>query len=164
MHAKKTESNCIFCIAAQNPAHDEKTLVVFRGQYCFVILNRYPYTTGHLMIVPYDHVARLELASEESTAELMMLARQAEQVLQSVYKPDGLNLGMNVGAAAGAGIHEHLHLHVLPRWTGDANFMTTVADARILPEALDDTYEKVSRGFAEQISKVAITVERGEGE
>jgi ATP adenylyltransferase len=164
MKAKKTASNCIFCNAAQNPADDEKTLVVFRGQHCFVILNRYPYTTGHLMVVPYDHVARLELASEESTGELMILARQAEQILQSIYKPDGLNLGMNVGAAAGAGIHQHLHLHVLPRWTGDANFMTTVADARILPEALEDTYRKVSRGFVEQISKPGVTAQQATGE
>jgi ATP adenylyltransferase len=148
MQAKATNADCIFCVAARNPKDDEKTLVVHRGTHCFVILNRYPYTSGHLMIVPYEHVAKLEAATQESTAELMMLARQAEQVLESIYKPDGLNLGMNLGIAAGAGIEQHLHLHVLPRWSGDANFMTTVGNSRIIPEALEDTFHKVNLGFA----------------
>jgi ATP adenylyltransferase len=148
MEAKAGTDPCIFCTAARNPADDEKTLVVHRGRHCFVILNRYPYTSGHLMIVPYDHVAKLEAATQESTGELMALARQAEQVLEWIYKPDGLNLGMNLGIAAGAGIEQHLHLHVLPRWSGDANFMTTVAKARVLPEALEDTFRKVRLGFA----------------
>jgi ATP adenylyltransferase len=100
------------------------------------------------MIVPYDHVAKLETATQESTGELMVLARQAEHVLESIYKPDGLNLGMNLGVAAGAGIEQHLHLHVLPRWSGDANFMTTVGNSRVIPEALEDTFRKVSLGFA----------------
>ncbi len=122
--------------------------MVHRGKHCFVILNRYPYTSGHLMIVPYDHVAKLEEATQESTRELMELARQAEQVLESIYRPDGLNLGMNLGVAAGAGIEQHLHLHVLPRWSGDANFMTTVGNSRIIPEDLEDTFRKVHREFA----------------
>lgn len=100
------------------------------------------------MIVPYDHVAKLEAATQESTGELIVLARQAEQVLEAIYKPDGLNLGMNLGTAAGAGIEQHLHLHMLPRWSGDANFMTTIGHSRIIPEALEDTFHKVSLGFA----------------
>lgn len=135
-------------MAARNPGDDEKTLVVHRGEHCFVILNRYPYTSGHLMIVPYDHVSKLEAATPGSTGELMVLARQAEQVLEAIYKPDGLNLGMNLGVAAGAGIEQHLHLHVLPRWSGDANFMTTIGHSRVIPEALEDTFRKVSLGFA----------------
>lgn len=149
MEAKKIESACIFCVAAQNPANDLKTLVVHRGEHCFIILNRYPYTSGHLMIVPYAHVSKLTAGSSVSTSEMMELARQAEQVLEALYHPEGLNMGMNFGAAAGAGITQHIHLHMLPRWSGDANFMTTVSNTRIIPEALSDTYEKVSRAFAE---------------
>ena len=148
MEGKTTTASCIFCDAARNPDDDERTLVVHRARHCFVILNRYPYTSGHLMIVPYAHVAKLEAATQESIGELMMLARQAERVLEEIYKPDGLNLGMNLGVAAGAGIEQHLHLHVLPRWSGDANFMTTVGDSRVLPETLEDTFRKLSRGFA----------------
>ncbi len=149
MEAKKIKSACIFCVAAQNPADDRKTLVVHRGEHCFIILNRYPYTSGHLMIVPYDHVSKLTAGSAVSISEMMELARQAEQVLEALYHPEGLNMGMNFGAAAGAGIIQHIHLHMLPRWSGDANFMTTVSNTRIIPEALNDTYEKVSRAFSE---------------
>lgn len=147
MQTRKEDPPCIFCFAAANPAEDEKTLVVFRGRTVFVILNRYPYTSGHLMVVPYEHLARLQDLAESSAAELMHLAQRAEQVLESAYNPDGLNMGLNIGTAAGAGLAQHLHLHVLPRWSGDANFMTTVANARIIPEAIDNTYQKVRQGF-----------------
>ncbi|MDQ2713061.1 MAG: HIT domain-containing protein [Acidobacteriota bacterium] len=150
MKAKTVESACIFCRAAQNPVDDRRTLVVHRGEHCFVILNRYPYTSGHLMIVPYNHVSKLTSVSAAGASEMMELARRAEQVLEAVYHPEGLNMGMNFGSAAGAGIAQHIHLHMLPRWSGDANFMTTVANTRIIPEALDDTYEKLSRAFAER--------------
>jgi ATP adenylyltransferase len=150
MKAKRSEANCVFCRAGANPDDDENTLVVFRGADCFVILNRYPYTTGHLMIVPYDHVSTLTATSSGTATEMMDLARRAEHVLRSVYEPDGFNMGMNVGSAAGAGIEKHLHLHVLPRWSGDANFMTTVGDARILPEALEETYVKVKQRFTSE--------------
>ena len=148
MQAKATNKECIFCVAARNPADDETTLVVHRGRHCFVILNRYPYTSGHLMIVPYDHVSKMETATPESMGELIMLAREAEQVLEAIYKPDGLNLGMNLGTAAGAGIEQHLHMHMLPRWSGDANFMTTIGHSRVIPEALEDTFKKLRLGFA----------------
>lgn len=146
MQSAGEKQGCIFCEAAADRA-DEKTLVVYRGGLCLVILNRYPYTSGHLMIAPYEHVSRLTGASMATTEEMMRLARCAEQVLESVYKPDGLNLGMNLGEAAGAGIEQHIHLHVLPRWKGDANFMSTVGQTRIIPESLEDTYAKVHLAF-----------------
>ncbi|HEX4169727.1 MAG TPA: HIT domain-containing protein [Bryobacteraceae bacterium] len=147
MKAKKDPGDCIFCLAAENPDQDREHLVVHRGERCFVILNRYPYTSGHLMIVPYDHVSKLNLTTLETSTEMMTLSRLSEQLLENVYQADGLNLGLNVGSAAGAGIAQHLHLHMLPRWSGDANFMTTVAHARVIPESLDETYRKVHEGF-----------------
>lgn len=146
----RTESGgCIFCAAGQDASKDPATLVVFRGALSFIILNRFPYTTGHLMIAPYEHVSRLSAMTEAASAEMMALARRSEQLLEAIYRPDGLNMGLNLGEAAGAGIAQHLHLHVLPRWTGDANFMTTVAQTRVMPEALDETYTKLRTGFAE---------------
>src|SRR5581483_5361319 len=118
---------CIFCAAAGS-ADDERTLVVHRGKHSFAMLNRYPYTAGHLMVVPFDHVSSLEALSAETLAELMMLARDAEHYLRAVYHPEGLNIGMNLGKCAGAGIADHVHLHVLPRWTGDTNFMTVIGE------------------------------------
>ena len=100
------------------------------------------------MIAPYEHVSRLRKASESTTEEMMRLARRAEQILEETYSPEGLNLGMNLGEAAGAGVEQHIHLHVLPRWKGDANFMSTVGNTRVIPEALDDTYEKLKLRFA----------------
>lgn len=147
MRQKKDRGRCIFCDAAAAPAADEQNLVVSRGVLSFVLLNRYPYTSGHLMIAPYAHVSRLAGASAETTSEMMSFTRRAEQVLEAAYRPDGLNLGMNLGEAAGAGIEEHIHMHVLPRWKGDANFMTSVGDTRIIPEALDETYRKLRDGF-----------------
>jgi ATP adenylyltransferase len=113
----------------------------------FVILNRYPYTSGHVMIAPYVHVSRLNHTSEATSEEMMRLTRISEQAIESVYRPDGLNLGMNLGEAGGAGIEQHIHMHVLPRWSGDANFMTSVSDTRIIPESLNDTYAKLKRAF-----------------
>ncbi len=151
MQQKRDKSGCIFCDAAVSQA-DEQNLVVYRGELNFVILNRFPYTSGHLMIAPYVHVARLAHASTETATEIINLARRAEQIIDSIYQPDGLNLGMNLGGAAGAGIEQHIHMHVLPRWTGDANFMTTIGNTRIIPEALNDTYAKLKDGFATAFS------------
>ncbi len=148
IQGKHAKDRCIFCEAAQ-PNRDEENLVIYRGEACFAMLNRYPYTSGHLMIAPYEHVARLSLAKEATAMEIMRLTRRAESVLQQVYQPDGLNLGMNLGEAAGAGIEQHIHMHVLPRWVGDANFMSTVAGTRVIPEALPDTYAKLKRAFSE---------------
>jgi ATP adenylyltransferase len=147
LKTKQDKSKCIFCAAAGSSA-DAQSLVVHRGEFCFVILNRYPYASGHLMIAPYQHVRRLGHVEEGVTGEMMQFARRAEIVLEGVYKADGLNLGMNLGEAAGAGIEQHIHMHVLPRWFGDANFMTSVGDVRVIPEALEDTYAKLKEKFA----------------
>ena len=134
---------CIFCAAQKNPADDEKNLVLHRGARNFVILNLYPYITGHLMIAPFAHVGEFDSAPKEVTDEMMDLAKRCETALREVYRPDGFNLGMNLGRAAGAGIADHIHMHIMPRWTGDANFMTTVGETRVLPEDLSTTYQKL---------------------
>jgi len=138
---------CIFCdaVAAND---DAKTQIVFRGEKNYIILNRYPYTTGHVMVVPYKHVAELSLAEPETLAEMMRLAQQVQGALENIYHPQGYNLGMNLGRAAGAGVVGHLHLHVLPRWSGDANFMTVVGETRLEPEELSTTYEKLRKALA----------------
>jgi len=138
---------CVFCKAAAGD-NDRENLVINRGRHVFVILNRFPYTSGHLMVVPYAHVPTLEELSDEAAIELLLVARRAETYLRRIYRPDGLNLGMNIGQAAGAGIAGHIHMHVLPRWVADANFMTTVGETRVLPEGLDSTWEKLSAAFA----------------
>jgi ATP adenylyltransferase len=127
---------------------DQETLIVFRGRYNFVVLNRFPYTSGHLMVVPYVHVADLGSLDDETATELMALTRASERHIRSIYKPDGLNLGMNIGESAGAGIAGHIHMHVLPRWRGDANFLSTIGETRILPEELDVTWQRLSKAFA----------------
>ena len=138
--------HCIFCVKP-DAGDDAESLIVHRGRKNFVILNAFPYTSGHLMIAPYAHVATLLEAESEALEEMMLLARRAEEHLRAVYRPQGLNLGMNLGECAGAGIAGHIHMHVLPRWTGDANFMTTVGETRVLPEDLATTYEKLRRRF-----------------
>ncbi|MBV9303423.1 MAG: HIT domain-containing protein [Acidobacteriaceae bacterium] len=148
IQAKTEMGRCVFCEAAEGTA-DEKALLVYRGALCFVILNRFPYTSGHLMIAPYEHVSRLSQTDVSTTDEMMLLARYAEQILEDAYHPEGLNLGMNLGEAAGAGIEQHIHLHVLPRWKGDANFMSTVGGTRVIPESLEITYGKLQPRFAE---------------
>ena len=142
----RERSGCVFCAAAAE-TDDVKNLVVHRGTHSYIILNRYPYTTGHVMVAPYQHAARLSHLPEEISDEMMRFARRLEQIIELTYQPDGLNLGMNLGQAAGAGIEQHLHLHVLPRWSGDANFMSTIAETRILPELLEDTYLKLCKGW-----------------
>ena len=138
---------CVFC-AAGKATSDRESLVVHRASRNFVILNRFPYTSGHIMVVPYEHVASLEELSDEALVEMIRLAREAERRLRALYRPDGLNLGINLGKSAGAGIAGHLHLHVLPRWTGDTNFMTVTGETRVLPESLEVTWERLSRAFA----------------
>jgi ATP adenylyltransferase len=147
LSAEPASSGCIFCEKAA-ASDDAANLIVWRGRYNFILLNLYPYTSGHLMIAPYQHVARLEDAAPETAADLMLTAQQAERHLRAIYRPEGLNLGMNIGKAAGAGIAGHIHLHMLPRWVGDANFMTTVGETRILPEDLEVTYRRLSQAFA----------------
>jgi len=132
---------------AADTENDEANLVVHRGTYNFIVLNLYPYITGHLLIVPYQHLGELDSVDKEVTDELMDLAKKAQTVLREVYSPGGFNLGMNFGSAAGAGIADHIHMHLLPRWSGDTNFMTTVAEARVLPESLETSYSKLRSHF-----------------
>jgi ATP adenylyltransferase len=132
---------CVFCDAVK--LTDEEALIVHRASLSYVILNRYPYTNGHLMVVPYQHVDTLETLSVETRAEMMELMSQATGVLRQVYQPHGFNLGGNIGSAAGAGIAEHVHLHILPRWSGDTNFMTAIGNTRILPELIEDTWKQI---------------------
>jgi ATP adenylyltransferase len=127
---------------------DEETLIVFRGEHNFVVLNRFPYTSGHLMVVPFRHVADLAGLTDAAANELMALTRAAERHIRWLYHPDGLNLGMNIGESAGAGVAGHIHMHVLPRWTGDANFLSTVGQTRVLPEELAVTWKRVKDAFA----------------
>lgn len=136
------EGGCVFCEAAAS-SDDRSHFVVLRAKLNFALLNLYPYTNGHLMIAPYQHVATLAATPAETLEEMIRLSARAEQVLRELYRPDGLNLGMNLGEAAGAGIPGHIHMHVLPRWTGDGSFMTTVAETRVLPETLEATYQRV---------------------
>jgi len=138
---------CFFCAAQKNPADDENNFVLHRGAHNLVILNLYPYITGHLMIAPFAHVGELDSAPKEVTDEMMDLAKHCETALRDVYHPDGFNLGMNLGRAGGAGIADHIHLHIMPRWAGDTNFMTTVGETRVLPEDLSTTYRKVREKF-----------------
>jgi len=141
------QPECFFCDAVARK-EDAETLIVHRGKKSFVILNRFPYTSGHVMIVPYVHVAELNLCDAETLGEMMQLAQRVETALLANYEPDGMNLGMNLGRAAGAGVVGHLHLHVLPRWIGDSNFMTVTGETRVHPEDLKTTYERLSKALA----------------
>jgi ATP adenylyltransferase len=138
----KSGEGCIFCEGLKQ-VDGPKNLIVYRGPMAFVMLNRFPYTSGHLMIVPYEHKPSLELLEASSRTDIMDLSARAIEVLQTLYSPQGFNLGMNIGDAAGAGISEHVHLHVVPRWVGDTNFMSAVSQTRVLPELLEQTYHRV---------------------
>lgn len=139
---KAVQSGCVFCEALAN-LDDRARYVIHRGENAFVILNLYPYNNGHMLIIPNQHVPQLDRLSAETRCELMELINRAQLVLQAVYKPHGINIGNNTGQAAGAGIADHLHFHVLPRWSADANFMTTVANARVIPESLEMSWERI---------------------
>ena len=138
---------CVFCRIAAHPDEDEPNFVLHRGEYAFVVLNLYPYITGHLMVVPYLHTSEFHSVAKEISDEMMDLAKRAQAALREVYSPSGFNMGMNLGSAAGAGIADHLHIHMLPRWSGDTNFMTTVGESRVIPEALEETYAKLRERF-----------------
>jgi ATP adenylyltransferase len=139
-------TGCLFCELAQ-AGNDEKALIVHRDKHCFVILNAFPYTSGHVMVVPYQHVDQLQQLSPEAVQEMMELTRRLEGILRELYHPEGLNLGMNLGKAAGAGIAGHIHMHVLPRWVADANFISVIGETRILPEDLATTYKRIREKF-----------------
>lgn len=140
--AAKT-GGCVFCDILTDTASDEEKFILTRAELNFVILNIYPYGTGHLMILPYDHIADLDKAEKKITDEMMDLTKRAQAALTEIYHPDGFNIGMNLGKAAGAGVAGHFHMHVLPRWFGDVNFITTFGQTRAMPESLHTTYENL---------------------
>jgi ATP adenylyltransferase len=139
--AKK--SGCVFCDILNSSASDEEKYILKRAEFNFIILNIYPYGTGHLLIVPYEHIADLDHGDKHTTDEMMDLMKSAQTALTGIYSPDGFNLGMNLGKSAGAGVADHFHMHVLPRWSGDVNFMTAIAQTRTMPESLGTTYDKL---------------------
>jgi ATP adenylyltransferase len=140
------KDGCIFCDALKS-ANDAENLVAFRGSKAFVILNRYPYTSGHLMVVPNAHHPSMEYLDVETGNEIMALLNTSIRVLRSVYKPEGFNIGTNIGDVAGAGVASHVHFHVVPRWSGDTNFITTTGMVRVLPEELSQTYERICQAW-----------------
>ena len=140
-------AGCIFCIAASSE-NVRETLTLYRGANALVMLNRYPYTNGHLMVAPIAHEARLFESTDASLSALIGLTAEAQRILSDVYRPDGFNVGMNFGTVAGAGVADHYHMHIVPRWGGDSNFMTVTARTRLVPEDLDVTFEKLAPHFA----------------
>ena len=143
----KHSDECVFC-AKPDAGDDREALIVHRGERCFVILNLFPYTNGHLMVTPYEHVARLQDLPAETTAEMMALAQAAMARLERVYEPHGYNVGLNQGRVAGAGVEHHIHLHVVPRWAGDNNYMPVLADTRVMPQSLEESYDALRGGFS----------------
>jgi ATP adenylyltransferase len=144
--SKDNESECIFC-AALGAGDDEASLIVHRGELCFVILNKFPYTNGHLMVAPYQHVATLQDLDEPTVAELMTLAQRGMNALETSYSPHGYNVGFNQGRVAGAGVEHHIHMHVVPRWGGDTNFMPVLGDTRVMNQTLADSFRTVREAF-----------------
>lgn len=144
--AKDNEEQCIFC-AKPAADDDEASLIVHRGERCFVILNLYPYTNGHLMVAPYEHTGRIQDLPAETVAEAMALAQRAMSRLEEVYEPHGFNVGFNQGRVAGAGVEHHIHMHVVPRWGGDTNFMPVIADTRVMPQTLEESYAALKGAF-----------------
>jgi ATP adenylyltransferase len=142
---------CVFCHhASGDPAQDRERLILYRGHLNLVMMNLYPYTTGHMMVAPYEHIGNFADLNEATLTEMMNLAQAAQRALESNYRPEGYNLGMNLGKSAGAGIVDHLHLHFLPRWNGDTNFMTAIGETRVQPEDLWSTYDKLLASFRQQ--------------
>ena len=143
----KRSDECVFC-AKPGAGDDRANLIVHRGERCFVILNLFPYTNGHLMVEPFDHIARFQDVEPEVTGEMIGLAQQAMRRMDEVYDPEGFNVGMNQGRVAGAGVDGHIHLHVVPRWAGDNNYMPVLADTRVMPQSLEESYDALEGGFA----------------
>lgn len=142
-----SDTGCIFCQASESD-QDRDVLRLWSGERVFVMLNRYPYSNGHLMVAPHEHSARLFESGDETLADLMRVAARAQQLLGEIYAPDGFNLGMNFGSVAGAGFAEHYHLHLVPRWGGDHNFMSVTAETRMIPEALETTFDRLTPKFS----------------
>lgn len=149
IEGSKKEEGCVFC-NAQAKTDGVENLIAFRGEFSYVILNRFPYTSGHLMVIPFRHVASIEELDGATRAEMMELTSRCTTELRGIYKPHGFNVGINMGEAAGAGVLGHVHIHIVPRWAGDTNFMSTVGETRVLPESLEQTYQRVIAAFNAQ--------------
>lgn len=145
--AVSASNGCVFCRLRDDPSKDEANFVIHRASHSFIVLNIYPYISGHLLLVPYEHVGELDAAAKATTDELMDLTKRCQTALREAYQPTGFNIGMNLGRSAGAGIVDHIHIHILPRWTGDTNFLTTVSNTRVIPEDLATTYQKLRAKF-----------------
>ena len=142
----KEENGCVFC-NAQAKEDSAENLIAFRGEHSYVILNRFPYTSGHLMVIPFEHKSNLEELDSATRAEMMELTSRCTTILKDIYRPQGFNVGVNIGEAAGAGVLGHVHIHIVPRWMGDTNFMSSIGETRVLPESLEDTYTRVRTAF-----------------
>lgn len=152
----KKPGHCVFC-AEPDEQEDEKNYILYRDRLCYVIMNIYPYNNGHVMVIPYQHVEDLESLPDDTLAEMMVLARESCAIIRAASRPQGFNVGMNVGAAAGAGIKEHLHLHIVPRWENDTNFMAVMDDARVMPQHLRESYDILLPGFRELAAKRGVS-------
>ncbi len=139
-------SECFLCKASKD-RRDDVNLVVHRGSRCFVILNRYPYNNGHIMVAPYKHAGKISELDDDELIEMMQLLKLSIEVLEKEYKPDGFNVGLNLGRAAGAGLEDHLHFHVVPRWIGDTNFMPVISDTKVIPESLHESWKRIRERF-----------------
>ena len=142
----RKDTDCIFCTKPAE-GNDEETFIVHRSARCYVILNTFPYTNGHLMVAPFRHVGRLQDLDGETLAEIMRLAARATAILDDAYGPEGYNIGFNQGRIAGAGFDSHIHMHVVPRWAGDTNYMPVIADTRVMPQSLEQSYEMLRGAF-----------------
>jgi len=140
------DTDCIFCTKPAE-GNDEETFIVHRGERCYVILNTFPYTNGHLMVAPFQHVGRLQDLDAETLAEIIKLAARTTAILDDAYEPEGYNIGFNQGRIAGAGFDSHIHMHVVPRWAGDTNYMPVIADTRVMPQSLEQSYETLRGAF-----------------
>ena len=143
----KDKDGCVFCKAQSTQPDGHENLIAYRGKRAYIILNRYPYTGGHLMVNPFEHKASIDELDTETRAEMMELTNRCITALRTIYKPEGFNVGINMGEVAGAGVLGHVHIHIVPRWKGDTNFMSTVGVTRVLPEGLETTYDRVYEYF-----------------
>ncbi len=143
------QPGCFLCDMIQED-RDRDNLMLLRGEHAFIVMNKYPYNNGHLMVAPYRHISTMEALNDEESLALMNLTRMAVRVLQSVVKAEGLNIGINLGKVAGAGLEEHLHMHIVPRWHGDTNFMPVLADTKVMPQALFELYDQLLPAFREE--------------
>ena len=150
---EKKHDVCLFCEisgkSGKNRIDDKKNLIIYRGKYCFVMLNKYPYNNGHLMVVPFYHTSSFEGLSDKVLFDLIKTVKRSVDILKKAMNPDGFNLGLNFGKVAGAGMESHMHIHIVPRWTGDTDSMPIIAETRVMPEHIQKTYNKIRKVFKE---------------